>query len=331
MSIVNDIPHVLPLRVGILGCSDIARRKFIPALLQSRMAALAAIASRDRSKSASISGVSGSIMDYGELIASPDVDLVYISLPNDLHEEWSIRALKAGKHVLCEKPLGLALQSVNRMADCAEESGLLLFENLMYQQHPQHSAVKRLIIEGRIGRVTGMTSVFRFPGPQKGDFRLNPLRGGGAFHDINRYPLSAALYFLNGESYRLLDSSAVTDNGLNLSAQASYVTSAGELFSLSIGFGFQYESFYEIEGDRGTIRVDRAYTTPPDMVSRVRVTCDGSDASFDVAPCDHFLATIDHVCSLIATGGGFMEEYTRSRRVAQLAETMITGSSGSVI
>jgi len=331
MSTVNDRPRCAPLRVGVLGYSDIARRKFIPALLKSRLAALAAIGSRDRSRPPSVSGECVPVMDYAELIASPDLDLIYISLPNDLHEEWSIRALNEGKHVICEKPLGLSLQSVNRMLGCAEERGLLLFENLMYRQHPQHGAIKRLITEGRLGRVSGMTSVFCFPGPVAGDFRLDPLRGGGAFHDLNRYPLSAALYFLRGDSYRLLDCTAVTENGLNLSVQASFVTSADERFSLSIGFGRPYESYYRIEGERGSILLDRAFTTPADMVGRVRVSCDGSDASFDVAPCDHFLATIDHVCRLVAAGGGFMEEHDRSRRVAQLAESMISGSSGGLL
>lgn len=326
------MPRDMPLRVGILGYSDIARRKFIPALLQSGNAVLAGIASRDIAKTTTVVSCAGyPIMDYQELAASPDVDLIYISLPNNLHEEWAIKALNEGKHVLCEKPLGLSLHSVKRMTACAEENGLLLFENLMYLQHPQHAAVKRLIVEGRIGRVNGMTTVFRFPGPVKGDFRLDPLCGGGAFHDLNRYPLSAALYFLDGTSYRLLQCSAVAENGLNLSVQASYVTSAGEFLSLSIGFGYQYESFYEIKGDRGSIRVDRAYTTPADMVSRVRMNCGGKDASFDVPPRDHFLDTIEHVCRLIATGGNFMEELTRSRKLAHLAEAMITESAGRIV
>jgi predicted dehydrogenase len=200
----------------------------------------------------------------------------------------------------------------------------------MYLQHPQHAAVRRLIAEGRIGRLAGLTTVFRFPGPAAGDFRLDPQRGGGAFHDLNRYPLSTALYFLGGGSYRLLDCSAAADNGLNLSMQAAFVTSAGERFSLSIGFGFQYESFYEIEGERGNIRVDRAYTTPPDMVNRIRVTCDGRDASFDAAPCDHFLATIDHVSRLVTAGYGFAEDHTRSRRLAQLAEEVNYRSQGGM-
>ena len=317
------------IRVGILGCSDIARRKFIPALLQSRSASLTAIASRDRARAEqTLPGLCCPVLDYQELIASPDLDLVYVSLPNHLHEKWSIRALKAGKHVICEKPLGLSLQSVNRMVDCAEERGLLLYENLMYLQHPQHSVVKRLIAEGAIGPVTGLRCVFRFPGPPKGDFRLDPLRGGGAFHDLNRYPLSAAFYFLNGASYRLQRYSEVEEIDLNLAVQASYVTSAGEQFSFSIGFGYQYESFYEIEGDRGSIRVDRAFTTPPDMVNRICMTCDGGDASFDVPPSDHFLGSIDHVCRLITTQSGFFEEHSRSRRMAQLAEELSGASQG---
>jgi predicted dehydrogenase len=332
MPTVNDMLRDMPLRVGILGYSDIACRKFIPALLKSSKAALTAIASRERTKVVPVaSGLNVVYMDYQEMLSSAEVDLVYISLPNHLHEEWTIRALKAGKHVLCEKPLGLTLQSVNRMVACAEKHGRLLFENLMYLQHPQHAAVKQLITANQLGRVTRMTTFFRFPGPAAGDFRHDPFCGGGAFHDLNRYPLSAALYFLRGTSFCLQHCLAEAENGLNRSAQATFITSASEEFSFSIGFGFSYESFYEIECERGRIMVDRAYTTPADMVSFIKVTCDGNDASFNVPPCDHFLVTIDHVCRLITTGGTFMEQHKRSRTLAELADNVLTAIAGRIV
>ncbi|MDA8429720.1 MAG: Gfo/Idh/MocA family oxidoreductase [Geobacteraceae bacterium] len=312
---MNDLLPDKPLRVGILGNSDIARRKFMPALVQSGKAVLVAVGSMQRERP---SGVQAPLMSYRELVCDPDIDLIYISLPNHLHEEWSIRALEQGKHVMCEKPLGLCAASVNRMLETSVRHGRLLYENLMYLQHPQHKIVKSLIADGHIGRLLSLRSEFSFPGPSAGDFRLDPARGGGAFHDLNRYPLSAALYFLEGKTHRFLAGTTEMRDGLSRSLQAESVTDAGEGFSFLISFGRQYRSFYEIRGARGTIRVERAYTTPADMENEIFVTIDGRDQSFRVPPCDHFLGTIEHVCALIRSGS-WKREHERARKLAELA------------
>lgn len=309
------------IRVGILGCSDIARRKFIPALLKSSLACLVAVAGRERDRAASFvpPASTAQLLTYQELICSPAVDLVYISLPNHLHEEWSIRALEQGKHVICEKPLGLSAASVGRMLEAADNHGRLLFENLMYLHHPQHSAVKECIAAGRIGAVLSMQSEFVFPGPADGDFRLNPAMGGGAYHDMNRYPLSAALYFLAGKKHRFFQGREQNRDGLTWSLQAESYTDAGETFSFLTAFGLPYRSFYCISGEKGFIRVERAYTTPSDMENSITVMADGRDESFIAAPGDHFLNAIEHVCALIR-GGVWEAEHQRARELAGLAE-----------
>ncbi|MFZ4856382.1 MAG: Gfo/Idh/MocA family protein [Desulfuromonadaceae bacterium] len=306
--------------VGILGCSDIARRKFVPALLQSSQAHLAAVARRERGTApAPADGEPVASLTYQELICSSAVDLIYISLPNHLHEEWSVRALNQGKHVICEKPLGLSAASVRRMLGAAERNGRLLFENIMYLHHPQHRLVKELIASGRIGRILSLRSEFAFPGPTAGDFRLNPQMGGGAFHDMNRYPLTAALYFLEGKAHRFLRGSVEIRDGLTLSLQADSCTDAGETFSFLTAFGQPYRSFYKISGERGFIGVERAYTTPAEMENRITVMADSRDESFNVPPGDHFLNTIEYVCDLIRSGE-WGAEHNRARTVAELAD-----------
>lgn len=308
------------IRVGVLGCSDIARRKFIPALLKSRQARLDAVAGRNLVSASSLAAeLSVTNLSYQDLVRAPEIDLIYISLPNHLHEEWSIRALEQGKHVICEKPLGLNAVSVQRMVDAAESHGRLLFENLMYLQHPQHAVVKELVETGRIGRRLSLHSEFAFPGPSAGDFRLDPAMGGGAYHDMNRYPLSAALYFLQGKNYRSVQGSIDVRDGLSYSLQATSCSDAGETFSFLTAFGQPYRSFYQITGDRGFIRVERAYTTPADQENRITLMADGRDESFSVPPYDHFLETIEHVCGLIR-GGRWHAEHQRARAVAALAD-----------
>lgn len=309
-----------PVAVGVLGCSDIAQRKFIPALLQSEQAYFAILASRHPEAFTPYEPENPvPLMTYEELLDDPAVELVYISLPNQLHEEWSIRFLERGKHVLCEKPLSLSAASTRLMLDAADRNNRLLYENIMYLQHSQHKTVKAILQSGRIGRLLSLHSEFAFPGPTEGDFRLDPTMGGGAFHDMNRYPLSAALNFLVGKVHRFIDGTTETRNGLNISLQAQSITDAGEIFSFLTAFGLSYRSFYEITGERGKIRVERAYTTPADMENSIMLTVDGEERSFTALPCDHFLATIDHVCRLVR-GGEWKLEHEKARLLAELAE-----------
>lgn len=315
-----DVQGSRMIRVGILGLSDIALRKFIPALLKSTRARLVAVASRNRDRAAlPAKQLSVTAQTYQELICNPDIDLVYVSLPNHLHEEWSIRSLNEGKHVICEKPLGLNAESVNRMLEAAEKNERFLYENLMYLLHPQHKAVKALLLSRRIGQLLSLRSEFAFPGPAAGDFRLNPVMGGGAFHDMNRYPLSAALNFLEGKTHRFFQGELVAREGLVIQARASSFTNAGETFSFMIAFGQPYRSFYELSGTLGFIRVERAYTTPADMKNEITVMVDSRCESFSVAPSDHFLNTIDHVCGLVKCGK-WCVEYQQTRELAALAE-----------
>jgi NDP-hexose-3-ketoreductase len=312
------------LRIGILGCSDIARRKFIPALLRSEQATLAAIASRDRQKAAELLPGVAPVLGYEELLAATGIDLVYLSLPNHLHEEWAVRALASGKHVICEKPLGLDAAAVERMVAVAEQRQLLLYENLMFLHHPQHALVKELLARGEIGRLVSLRSVFGFPVPAADNFRRDPAQGGGAFHDLARYPLGTACYFLQGDDYRFRGVTVERD-GLHLGMYGVARTDADEVFTFSIAFGQQYESYYEVIGERGKIRLDRAYTTPADYANTIRVTVGSEERSVRAPASDHFQLMIDAVSSLVLTGGDFTVPHQQARRLALLGETMKRG------
>ena len=314
-----------PVRVGILGCSDIARRRFIPALLKSGDGVLAAIASRDRNKAAGMAPPGNwRILDYAGLVDAPDIDLVYLSLANHLHEEWALRALEQGKHVICEKPLALSITSADRMLDAATRAGRLLYENLMFLHHPQHDTVRELIAGGLLGRVRTVRSVFGFPFPRAGDFKLDPSRGGGAFHDLARYPLGTALYYLTGEITSFRGFSLHRD-GLTMAVEGVTKTSAEETFSFSIAFGRQYESYYEVVGEKGKVRLERAYTTPPELANRIILTCGTEETAVAVEPCDQFSLMLDHVCALVRENGDFAAAHDRSRRLARLADALWKG------
>lgn len=311
-----------PVRVGVLGCSDIACRRFLPALRRSQRAELIAIGTRDRYATQERIGVSSSeILSYNALLERTDIDLVYLSLPNHLHEEWTIRALMAGKHVLCEKPLGLDAAAVMRMHDVAARHERLLYENLMYLQHPQHTAIKKLAASGHLGRLRSLRATFTIPALPAKNFRNDPSCGGGTFHDQIRYPLSAALYFFSGENY-IFQGRSHYDGELLTAMHGTGVTERKEIFHFSIGFGLPYQSTYELIGERGSVRVDRAFTTPANLANPIVVTIDGRDASFTVPPADHFLLTIEHVSDLLGTPEVFPQIRARNERLATLADDL---------
>jgi predicted dehydrogenase len=325
MSAVTKTPHNgQPLGIGILGCADITVRRFLPAVSASNKVSLVALSGRDKHKAALLARQYGcAAMGYWELLHMEQVDLVYLPLPNHLHEEWALAALSQGKHVLCEKPLALNAGSAERILAKAEAAGLLVYENIMYLQHPQHGLIKKMIAGGKIGAITGLQCVFTIPALAAGNFRLDPHQGGGAFHDLNRYPLSAARFFLASDISTITRCEATWKNGMIETMKAEAQTTAGEQFSFYIAFGEPYRSFYEITGTHGTLRLERAFTPSADHECRLEIQCDtGSETRFMPAH-NHFLLTIDHVAALIAGNSGFSREHEHARHLAHLADRFL--------
>jgi NDP-hexose-3-ketoreductase len=319
------------LRVGILGCSDVASRKFLPALLRSEQARLSAVASSDRKRAAAFAPCQTyASVTYDELIEGSDADLLYISLPNHLHEEYVLRALRGGKHVLCEKPLGLSVASVQRMLSAARERGLLLAENIMFLHHVQHRAAKDLVFDGRIGRLRRLRTSFGFLLRDSRNFRLDPGRGGGAFYDLIRYPLGAALLFLPG-GLAQYSGIRLTRNQLNTGVHGHAVTGNGIVFDFSVSFDQQYESFYELIGEQGKLRLERAFTTPPGMANSLELTVGTERTTIPTPPDDHFLKMLDHAVSLINAEQGFEDEYAQALWLATEADRIWTSCENVVL
>lgn len=320
----HNIPFLsgTPVRIGIFGCSDIARRKFIPALHNCRGAELAAVAGSSPDKTADFArAYSCRAMTASELLASPEAELLYLSLPNHLHEEWAIKALEAGKHLICEKPLSTSLASAKKILDCAARNNRLIYENQMFLFHPQHATVKALITAGRIGTVKALRVFFGFPLPPQGNFRLDPHHGGGAFHDLARYPLGIAVHLLQGALSRFSGHS-LWHNDLNIGVTATAVTDKDETLIFSLNFGQQYESLYEVVGDAGKIRLERAFTTPAELSNTIFLTEGSALNEIPVPPADHFQRMIEHIASIIRSGADFSLLNRRAGLIAQLADNM---------
>ena len=182
-----------PVRWGVLGAARIAREQVIPAVRRSGCGEVVAVSSasgRAGSYAAEL-GIPRAFDTHEELLADPEVDAVYIALPNGLHAPWIVRAARAGKHVLCEKPLVLGTGELAEVEAAVEESGVHLAEAFMYRHHPQLVTVRELIAAGEIGELVAMHARLHFSLPRDGepDIRLRPDLGGGALLDLGCYPV----------------------------------------------------------------------------------------------------------------------------------------------
>jgi predicted dehydrogenase len=196
----------LPVRWGVLGAADIALRKVIPAMQQAELCRVEAIASRTQDKAEAAAASLGIPRHYGsyeDLLADPDVEAVYIPLPNHLHAEWTLAAAAAGKHVLCEKPLAMTPSQAQEMIDGCRRAGVLLMEAFMYRLHPLWEKARELVSAGVIGELTAIDAFFSYRNLDPANIRNIVEFGGGALMDIGCYPINVARMMFAGEPSRV--------------------------------------------------------------------------------------------------------------------------------
>jgi len=195
------------IRWGILSTAKIGTEQVIPAMQKGQYCEVTAISSRDIQKAreqATRLGISKACGSYEELIADPDIDAIYNPLPNHLHVEWSIKALQAGKHVLCEKPIGLSSEEGRRLVEAGKQHPeLKLMEAFMYRHHPQWQKARQLVNDGAIGELRTINSVFSYFNTDGSNIRNMADIGGGALMDIGCYPISLSRFIFDAEPQRV--------------------------------------------------------------------------------------------------------------------------------
>jgi D-xylose 1-dehydrogenase (NADP+, D-xylono-1,5-lactone-forming) len=187
---------------GVLSTANIGRAAVIPAIQASKNGTVSAIASRDPARArdfAAANAVDRSYGSYEALLDDEDVDAVYIPLPNSLHREWTLRAAAAGKHVLCEKPLGLSAAECVEMEQAARENGVLLMEAFMYRFHPRTDKVRELVRGGAIGPLRVIQSSFSFRLRNEDNIRMTPELGGGSLMDVGCYCVNVSRTLADAE------------------------------------------------------------------------------------------------------------------------------------
>jgi len=183
------------IRFGIIGCSAIAKKSTIPAIINSKNSTLEMIGSRSQSKAKQFAK-EFSCKKYGnyeEVLENNEIDAVYISLPMNLHEEWSIKAAKSGKHILCEKSAVLSYNSAKKIIKECNDNNVRIMENFVFKSHPQHKKISDIIKKNTIGTIHTFNGKYGFNlSHSKQNFRFNKKFGGGVLNDVGCYLISAS-------------------------------------------------------------------------------------------------------------------------------------------
>jgi D-xylose 1-dehydrogenase (NADP+, D-xylono-1,5-lactone-forming) len=245
------------VRWGFLSTANI-NDKLLPGANASPDVEVVAVASRDLERGRAYAderGIERAHGSYDELLADPEIEAVYISLPNSMHVEWSIRALEAGKHVLCEKPLSRHPEEVERAFDAAEGAGRILMEGFMYRHNPQTSRLVELVETGAIGRLRLVRAAFSFPLHDRTNVRLNAELEGGGLMDVGCYCLSGAR-LLAGEPESAYGEQVAAASGVDELFTGSLRFPNGVLAEIDCGLVLPVRDELEAIGEEGSIFLD---------------------------------------------------------------------------
>lgn len=249
------------LRWGLLSTARI-NRAVIPPLRSSHRNQLAAVASRTAEQAEAYArewNIGRAFGSYEAMLADPDIDVIYNPLPNGLHAEWTIKAAEAGKHVLCEKPLGLTVEEVEAMALAARQAGVVVSEAFMYRHHPQTLQVKELVQSGALGTVRLIKGAFTFNLGRSNDVRLDLALGGGSIWDVGCYPISYARYLVGMEPAEVFGWQVTGATGIDETFSGQMRFPDGELAQFDCGFRAPYRSSVEVVGSERSLRISNPF------------------------------------------------------------------------
>ena len=262
------------VRWGVLGVAKIATEKVIPAMQRGQFSEVVAIASRDLSRAREAAGTLGLATAHGSyeaLIADPGVDAIYNPLPNHLHVPWTVRALEAGKHVLCEKPVGLTVEDALRLIEVRDRTGGRVQEAFMVRTHPQWLRVQSLVREGRIGELRSVAGYFSYFNREAGNIRNVPEYGGGALLDIGCYLINTSRMIFGTEPRRVI-SLIDRDPVMKVDRLSSLIMDfeRGQSIGTCSTQVVAYQRVHVV-GTTGRIEIEIPFNAPPDRPCRIFV------------------------------------------------------------
>ena len=292
----------MTLRWGLLGTAHINRR-LIPAMRAARRSDVAAVASRDASRAQLYArewNIGGVHRSYDALLHDRQVDAIYIPLPNSMHVEWTLRALDAGKHVLCEKPLALVPEDVDRVEAVSQARERVVAEAFMYRHEPLITRVLTLLADNAVGPLRSISAGFTFAQSREPDVRLQASLGGGSLWDVGCYAVSAARLVAGAEPAQVLGFATMHANGVDDAFSGLLRFPNGVIASVHSSFRAAYRMWLEVAGADGVLRVANPFKPAPRAEIEIqrgdetqRVAVDGSPVLFVRQVEDFIAAALD--------------------------------------
>jgi predicted dehydrogenase len=289
------------LNWGLLSTANINRR-LIPAIRGAERAELHAVASRNPARAEDYAAewnIPRPHRSYEAMLEDPDIDAVYISLPNSLHTEWTVRAAEAGKHVLCEKPLALSVAECDQIIAAAEANGVVITEAVMYLHHPLLERARQLVQDGAIGRVTMVRGAFSFFLDRVNDVRWKPELGGGSLWDVGSYPVSFVRW-IAGEPGEVIGWQTLGNSGVDRTFAGLLRCKDGILAIIDCGFTQQFRAEAEVVGTDGAVIVQRPYLIGPE--SKILLRRDREEEVITVPESNPYQCEVEAVTSAVLDG-----------------------------
>ncbi len=317
------------VRWGILSTANIGVAKVIPGIQKSPSSVVTAICSRDGARARQVAdglGIEKAYGSYEELLADPEIDAIYNPLPNDLHVEWTLKAAQAGKHVLCEKPIGLDAADAERLR--AAPDNVLVTEAFMVRYHPQWLRVREMVRSGALGEVRTVQAAFSYFNINPENIRNKPENGGGGMMDIGCYPITAGRFFFEAEPKRVL---ALIDRDptFGVDRLASVIADFGGGRQLSFVVSTQLVPYQKVHvfGTKARAEIVIPFNAPADKATAIKLdsgfSLDDSLVGREIIPsCDQYTEQAETMAQAILNGTGLpygIEDSIASMRVIDAA------------
>lgn len=291
------------IRWGVLSTAEIAQEQMIPAIQKVNNASVLAIASNSNKEIdvAKKFQIPKTYNTYEALLKDPEIDAVYIPLPNGLHANWSKEAAKHGKHILCEKPAALSEQEAQEVFKVCNEFNVQYMEALMYQFHPQHQRVKDIIASGEIGEMKLIRANFSFLLEQlEGNIRMDRSLGGGSLYDIGCYCIHIIRYITESEPIKCYSISKIHEHfNVDMSVVGMMELENGLPAYFDCAMDMPSRHMYEVVGTKGTIKVNKAFITQDDGQGEIIVQNHRGQNRQEIINGDSYANGIEHYSNCI--------------------------------
>lgn len=311
---------------GILGPGFVATRAVLPALQRSRNGQVKAIASRSLTRAQELAAryeVERAYGDYQALLDDPEIEAVYIALPNHLHATWTIRAALAGKHVLCEKPLACSASEGRAMFETCQKARVQLMEAAMYRFHPRMLRLKQLVDAGAPGRVRFLRSAFSFTLSETQGYRNDPAAGGGALLDVGCY-CANALCWLNGTQPLAIQAFTTyrEQQGIDLDVSALLRFADGALGQMQCSFAAAEHQSIELIGSKGALLAPLAFTAWRNDATVLYVQQGSRQCEEHFVPADPYQLMVEHFVDTLRGESAFLYTPQEAIQILEVLDTI---------